>query len=256
MSLPFSSRSVAAGYARCRPPVHPGVVELALAALNAAGRRFHRALDIGCGAGLSTAPLLPVAESVTGIDPAEAMLAWAVQVVPQAHWVQSTAESLPFSAGAFDLITAAGSLNYSGVEHSLAEAARVLAPAGVLLVYDFSPGRSFGNSAALDDWFESFITRYPPAPDEGRVLDPQILAGLAPGLRIAAHNGFEIALPMRAESYTDYALTETNVAYAMRCGHSPGSLRAWCSDGIRNVFAGRIREVLFRGYFACFVPAD
>ena len=40
-----------------------------------------------------------------------------------------------------DLVTAAGSLNYTDIGKSLAEIARVLLPGGYLALYDFSTGR-------------------------------------------------------------------------------------------------------------------
>ena len=64
-----------AGYANARPPIHPLVIERVLARLNPP-RRFTRALDVGCGAGLSTRPLIAIAERCLAIDPAEAMLSW------------------------------------------------------------------------------------------------------------------------------------------------------------------------------------
>ena len=53
------------------------------------------------------------------------------------------AEAIPLGDRSVDLITAAGSLNYVDLDVLLPEAARVLMPDGVLVVYDFSAGRSF-----------------------------------------------------------------------------------------------------------------
>ena len=69
------------------------------------------------------------------------MLAHGRTLAPQAAFLVAEAERLPFAAGAFHLITAAGSINYTDRPRSLAEAARVLAPAGTMAIYDFSAGR-------------------------------------------------------------------------------------------------------------------
>lgn len=65
-----------------------------------------RALDVGCGAGLSTAALAPLARQVIGLEPISAMLAHRQTVAPRAAFVIGQAERLPFPAGSFDLVAA------------------------------------------------------------------------------------------------------------------------------------------------------
>jgi hypothetical protein len=144
------------------------------------------------------------------------------------------------------LITAAGSLNYTDLARALAEAQRVLTKDGVLVIYDFSQGRTFRDSPALDEWFIEFICRYPP-PEEGVELDPRSLAGFA----LKDYEDFEIGLGLGPEFYLECALTETNVAHAVRSGVPRTEIRAWCAASLRPVFQGGAREVLFRGYIAC-----
>ena len=167
MANPFSSAEMAVGYARSRPPVHPRVVEMAFAALGRTSP-FQRALDVGCGAGVSTRALERFATYRTGLEPAEAMLHFAAQVAPGAEFVVGAAEALPLANGALDLIAAAGSLNYVDLARFFAEASRVLTTDGVLLVYDFAAGKSFCDTCKLDEWFAEFFARYPPPPHEPR----------------------------------------------------------------------------------------
>ena len=56
---------------------------------------------------------------------------------------------MPFAAHAFDLVTAAGVLNYTDVEASLAEVARVMSVQGVFVPYDFSGGRRLREDTRL-----------------------------------------------------------------------------------------------------------
>ncbi|MGH3298748.1 MAG: class I SAM-dependent methyltransferase, partial [Trebonia sp.] len=106
MTSVYDNERLAVGYAFDRPPVHERILRSAdLAA------RADRALDVGCGAGLSTAALAPLARQVVGLEPIPAMLAHRRTVAPQASFVIGQAERLPFTAGSFDLVSAAGSLN-------------------------------------------------------------------------------------------------------------------------------------------------
>ena len=183
MSNPFGTDDMAAGYATSRPPVHPRVIEQVYRQLGRS-QPFERALDVGCGAGVSTKALAGFAKSCIGLEPAEAMLKWASTIAPSADFVVGAAEAIPLCDRSVDLITAAGSLNYANLDLFFPEAARVLAPHGVLLVYDFSPGKSLRTSTKLDEWFSSFHGRYPPPANEARELSPEILSGMNSGFRV------------------------------------------------------------------------
>lgn len=241
---------MAAGYAMARPPVHQRVIEAALRALGQ-DEPFARALDVGCGAGLSTRALSDAAVMRAGMEPAVAMLPWAAGIDPEACFVAGAAEMLPFAPSSFDLITAAGSLNYADLERFFPEARRVLTPRGVLLVYDFTPGRRFRGEGGLEEWFEEFRHSYPAPANEARALDPAILARLDSGFEMGPHARFEIALELDPEFYLAYMLTETNVAAAVRRGTPIEEIRAWCASTLAPVWNGRRHEVVFEGYYAC-----
>ncbi len=157
MTTSFESEEMAAGYARNRPPVHERVFEL----LEARGGKLQvgRALDLGCGAGLSTRVLQGRASQAIGLDPSPSMLYWAKELVPGAAFVAGAAEAIPLESGTTELVTAAGSLNYSEWKTFFVETARVLTPEGRLVIYDFEPGRSFRDIPDLDQWFEEFAAK-------------------------------------------------------------------------------------------------
>lgn len=250
MSSSFEGQAMAAGYARSRPAVHPRVLELVRTTLQWK-QPFARALDVGCGSGLSTAALDGVAVSRTGIEPVHAMTALAGVVAPGAQFCTGAAEAMPFRAASFDLLAAAGSLNYADLDRFWPEALRVLTPGGMLLVYDFSPGRSFADgSPALERWFESFVARFPYPAGDATALDPAILARIAQGFRVVAAEEFRIPLRLTPRFYLEYMLTETNVAACV------DEARVWCTETLASVWAGRPdAEVLFSGYFAVLAAA-
>jgi SAM-dependent methyltransferase len=232
------------GYARARPPVHPWVVSHIRERLT---RPVARALDVGCGAGLSTAPLTHFADICIGFDPFEPMVRQATRTAPAASFLRAAAEHLPFRDESFDLITAAGSLNYTDLDEFFPQAARVLTREGVLVVYDFSQGRTSTDSPALGPWFDQFVSRYP-RPHGGEVaISPESLAEQAKPFRVEAHESFALPLPMTLGAYIDYLMTETNVA---RAAVPAGEVREWCTETLAPVFSGTPRHVVFRGYVA------
>lgn len=229
----FSSDAMAEGYARDRPAVHPWVIAQVRDRMRNPAKR---ALDVGCGSGLSTAALHKTADHCVGVEPAEAMLAWTNQVAPNADFAVGRAEQLPFSTGAFDLITAAGSLNYCELAPALREIIRVMTSDGALVIYDFSQGKDFADSPALDEWHTEFKRRYP-APESG----PKLEAGGAL---------FSMSLPFTAERYLRYAMTETNVSNAISRGIPAGEISDWCAAELDKAFGNQTRQVVFKGYIA------
>lgn len=244
----YNSPRLAAGYAFNRPPVHSHIIQTIGQRLFAGGR-VRRALDIGCGAGLSTAALEPLAERVAGIEPVAAMLQHHRAVAPHALFVAGQAERLPFADEAFELLTAAGSVNYSDLDLFLPEAARVLMPGGMLVIYDFSAGRRLRGNTLLEEWYDAFEHRYPPLP--GYALDVRGLAYERAGLYPGSYDELEIAIPMNAASYLAYAMSETSIEAAIRRGASEAEVSVWCRDTLSPVFGNEFKEVIFDAYIAC-----
>lgn len=238
---PFDNERMAAGYARSRPAVHPHVIERIARRL---GVQPATALDLGCGTGLSTAPLATLSRRVIGIEPSASMLRWAPHTAPRAMFAAGSGESMPVRAWSIDLVTAAGSLNWSNLDRVFAEVRRVLAPGGKFVIYDFGQGQG----GALEGWHAEFTRRYPmPASAavtaEGLEREPR-------GFRMEGHEAFGVNLRMDEPGYLDYAMTETNVAAAIERGTPEAEIRDWCAGTVAEAFRGKPREVMFRGFIA------
>lgn len=243
----YQSTRLARGYAYDRPPVHPQIIAQLREHLQLR-EPLPRALDIGCGAGLSTAALESVAACVVGIEPVAPMLQFRAAVTTTAHFAVARAEQLPFADDSFDLLTAAGSLNYADLSQFLPEAARVLNANGVLAIYDFSEGKRLRGDARLEDWYAAFKARYPVPP--GYALDVRTLPYEQYSLRFARLHEMEVAVPMTHASYLRYALSETSVEQALARGENEADIEAWCRASLADIFNDGSREVLFDAYIA------
>jgi SAM-dependent methyltransferase len=238
----YDSDRLARCYAAARPPVHQAICARLFAALPE-GYRARAAIDVGCGAGASTAPLVVRAGHVLGIDPYLRMLRRARDRLPAATFVQGTAESLPVRAASIDLVTAAGSLNYTDLDRALGELARVLAPKGHLAVYDFSTGRVEPRDALSESSFRSFEQRFSwPA---GYAIDLAQLPCDRHGLAFARHEAFVIDIAMSAGEYLDYIAGETNVEAAIAGGWTEPEARQACRAIFEPLFAREARMVSF-----------
>jgi SAM-dependent methyltransferase len=246
----YDSERLAAAYACDRPPVHEHILRSARLA-----RRAERALDVGCGAGLSTAALAPLARRVIGLEPIAAMLAHRRAIAPQAGFIIGRAERLPFAAASFDLVTAAGSLNYADFPSALAEIARVLTPDGTFLLYDFSTGGRSVTGDELERWFASFERRFP-WPPGWQPLDVRELALADYGLELLDFTAVEPRLPMDLDAYLRYMLSETNVEDSIASGAcSQEEARDWCLTTLEPVFADGPLTVVIPGHVATLARA-
>lgn len=243
----YQSTRLAAGYAFHRPPVHPCIIAKLREQLQLT-KLFHRALDIGCGAGLSTTALAPIAGLSVGIEPIANMLTHHAAVSREAHFVVAQAEQLPFAAQSFDLMTAAGSLNYADLDRFFPEAVRVLTSDGMLVIYDFSEARRLRNDRRLEDWYEQFVARFPAPP--GYAMDVRTLAYAHYDLELSSYEEFEVAVPMTHQSYLQYAMSEARVERALMNGTAENDIREWCNQTLAEIFAANPRDVLFDAYIA------
>jgi SAM-dependent methyltransferase len=244
----YDSPRMARAYAFDRPPVHARIIDRIREALRI-DEPVARALDIGCGAGRSTAALEPIAWHVVGLEPVRGMLTHRREVAPRASFVVACAEQLPFAAGSFDIVAAAGALNYVDLGLFLPDLARVLAPGGVMVIYDFSAARRLRGSDALDAWYAEFERRYPPKP--GYDMDVRAIGFERAGLRLEAFEPFEVAVPMTTGQYLPYALSETGVELAVSRGVPEAGIKAWCASTLARILDDQPREVLFDAYVAC-----
>lgn len=97
-----------------------------------------RALDVGTGAGAFALALAPLVREVVGVDIVPEPLEQARARAPEnMELVEADGRSLPFPAASFDLVCSARTFHHMDrPELVVAEMARVLRPAGTMLVLD------------------------------------------------------------------------------------------------------------------------
>ena len=239
----YDSARLAHCYANDRPPVHQAICARLFAALPS-GAEMRSALDVGCGAGASVAALVAHSRHVTGVDPSPAMLREAQRRLPTSTFLQGTADALPVESEAFDLVTAAGSLNYADVHRALSEVSRVLSPDGYFAAYDFCTGRVLPEDALSASCFASFEQGFPWPP--GYPLDLEFLPYREHALALRLYDEFVVELRMSADAYIRYVMSETNVEAAISTGLSEEDARDACWSAFGPLFEREPRAVGFR----------
>lgn len=131
--------------------------------------RWQRLLDIGCGSGAISLPLLSPASHLTLLDLSESMLATARASVPEsmAGNIETRNEDFmaaTFDAQSFDLIVCVGVLAHvDSPAEFISKIARVLCPGGTLILA-FTDSKHFvGRLARLTGWLKELVApaKYP-----------------------------------------------------------------------------------------------
>jgi len=100
---------------------------------------FKNGLDVGCGAGLSTKALKLICDNVTGTDISEAMIGVCEELYKEAGYsfYVAAAEETKIPKVKYDIVTAAGVINWVEREKFLGNMQAVTGKGGLLVIYDF-----------------------------------------------------------------------------------------------------------------------
>ncbi|XP_018010499.1 uncharacterized protein LOC108667909 [Hyalella azteca] len=145
-ALIFHTDGVAEEYYHHRPSPPAALVETVVnwwkkgASNEGATLRSGRVLDVGCGTGQSTVLFKDLMATVTGVDVSKEQVDRAKKLYGSSdvlNFIVGSAESLPFSAQSFDLVTVCASIHWFDLEQFYQQVDRVLCPGGVLAVYSY-----------------------------------------------------------------------------------------------------------------------
>lgn len=236
--------SGAARYDRFRP-VYPREILAAVVEAVATAPDIGPVADVGAGTGIFTRQLaqaLPGLD-VVGIEPSAAMRREAERSGGP-RYVDGAAEALPFAAASVRGLTAAAAAHWFDRPRFYAEAARVLAPGGVLAILDY-PRDLQGSPAAAAT--EEFLIRY----GEGRAYQRPDYAGelaLLPDFSEPVSSAMPVVTAMTPDDYVEMVLSSSHArAVEARLG-VPETARSlhdlatqWADEAGRVAYGVRFR---------------
>jgi len=241
----FGHSRVARGYTAARPHFHPEVIRRIGQHVNA--RHLERALDVGCGTGLSTTPLAAIARRMVGIAAALDMII-AAAPAPGISFLVSSAEDPPFADGTFDLITVCGAINWIDRQRFLPQDRRLLHAAVTVVIYDGADLASMVDNDGLARWHrDTWLLRLPRPPRNERPLPDDQARRY--GFSLDTVEDYVLEWPFTLDSYLAFLLTQSNVTHAVeRRGESAADIESWLRRDLHPLFAGQQQRLRFGGY--------
>jgi SAM-dependent methyltransferase len=236
----FSPRTAAERYHKGRPYFHPLLAKRIQQYLS---HPVRRAVDVGCGTGLSTRALTTLASTVIGCDVSSEMLSFAPND-PSTHYCAAAAEQMPFATMAFDLLTISSVFHWLKRDAFLAEARRVLAPQGWLIIYDNYFTGQTEKSPEFSSWFrERYTQRYPSPPRNRAPFEDE--DAQAAGFIFLHREQYENTVHFSVPQLADYLTTQSNIIAAVEGGaETVDEVWQWLTTNLLPFFASA--ELPFR----------
>jgi len=244
--LLFEHDRVAVGYASARPYLHPQILAVVRGLIRPPAP-YRRALDVGCGTGLSSAALLDLAREVVGIDGSVDMLRHA-RPVTRVRYVASAAEAPPFRPATFGLVVACGSIDWVDRSRFVPRAAELLERGGWLVPLDFGDTGRSPEVPALARWYDEVFQARCPRPASA---DPMVTAEEAErhGFEAPLHRELASVASFTARQYAAFLMTESSVIAAIEYGSETADrVRGWLESELFPLFGEGARLVAFSGY--------
>lgn len=98
-------------------------------------KQSNAVLDVGCGTGLSSGPLIENGFNVSGLDVSQPMVSRAKARYPGAKWGIGAAEKIPVQNDSFEVVISGQAFHFFDRDAALKEAHRVLKKNGILSIW-------------------------------------------------------------------------------------------------------------------------
>ena len=246
----FDSKRIAQGYAK-RPWLHKSVIEQIKKDCSLPKDfMFKNGLDVGCGAGLSTKALRLICDKVTGTDIAESMIEVCDEIYgtdPSYSFYVAKAEETKIPNKKYDIITAAGCINWVDEKKFMTNMAQVLDDNGLVVIYDFGiTDRMVGNDD-YNRWYrDEYLIRFPKPPRKESKWNQ---SDLVDGFVMEKQTEYDMEYSFTLDKFVDFMMIQSNVNAQIESGRvSADKVRKWMIESLTPVFDGRERQLVFYGY--------
>lgn len=249
----FDSKRITNGYANDRPWLHKSVIEQIQAEF-VNKIPFKNGLDVGCGAGLSTKALKLICNKVTGTDISEEMVHICQIQYAASDFIfyAAKAEETKMPQSPYDIVTAAGVVDWVDKDKFLENMKLVMAENAPLILYDFWISDKMLGNPAYTDWFQSrYLTNFPKPPRNETLWEQKDIP------KIFSYDK-QTVCQMQYEfdmfSFIRFMMTQTNINSKIESGHmTEEEVLEWMQETLSPIFQERRKTLIFDGYIQIYI---
>jgi len=242
----FDSKRIAKGYAK-RPWLHKEVMEQIKKDCNI--EHLENGLDVGCGAGLSTKALRLLCAHVTGTDISPQMIAVCESIYEDSSYTfyVSKAEETKIPMQLYDIITAAGVVNWVDRDLFLDNAEKILNDSGLIVIYDFWIIDRMKNVPAYTEWYQEKYLKMFPKPYRREYVWEQ--DDLPCAFVMEKKVTYELTYEFAEDEFIDFMMIQSNVNEKIERGEfSVDEVKYWMKSSLQPIFNGKKQTLIFEGY--------
>lgn len=243
----FDFKRIAQGY-KDRPFLHGQVMEQLQKELQVT--HFHNGLDVGCGAGLSTKGLKSICDQVTGTDISEEMILVAKEMCSEEGYTffASAAETTPVSDENYDIVTAAGMVQWVEQDTFLENLHQAMEEDGVLFIYDFWISDQMIDTDSYTDWWHNqYLVNFPRPARKDNIWTKEEVG--AHHFTMEKQTTFTLRYEFDKASFIKFMLIQSNVNAKIEGeGQDIETVKAWFEETLEPIFQGQKKTLLFDGY--------
>ena len=247
-NVDFDFKRVAQGYKE-RPFLHKQVIERFQK--DVSRELFTNGLDVGCGAGLSSKALKQICGHVTGVDISREMIAVAREVcgdIQGYDFFVSSAEEIPPASMKYDIVTAAGVIQWINRENFLKNLRNIIREQGYVLIYDFCISDKMKDSKTYSEWWHNVYLKEFPKPFRNETVWTQ--QDVEPyQFSIIDQVQYEMEYQFDMDSFIKFMMIQSNVNAKIEGeGRDIEEVRRWFEQSLISVFHKEQKTAIFTGY--------
>lgn len=244
----FDDKRIAHGYASDRPWLHKSVIERLKYDLNIT-KSFHNGLDVGCGAGLSTKALKLICDNVTGTDISGEMIQVCSDTYDASEFTfyAAKAEESLLPKMPYDIVTAAGVINWVDKDAFLKNMSLVMGKNAILIIYDFWISDKMLQNDAYTEWFHNlYLTNFPKPPRNEEVWRQ---SDMPEEFIIRKQVTYQIKHEFALDSFIRFMMTQSNVnAQIQNHQKSESEIYDLMKQTLSPIFHGINQTLIFDAY--------
>ena len=244
----FDHKRIANGYAKDSPWLHKLVMDKVKSDCTL-DKSFKNGLDVGCGAGLSTKALKLICEKVAGTDISDEMIQVCKSLydTPEFTFYTAKAEETKLPETPYDIVTAAGVVNWVDKDRFLENMDSVMDKCALLIIYDFWISDKMTGNDAYTKWYhELYLANFPKPPRKEDIWQQK---DLPDNFFIKNQVTYEMEHEFDMDSFIRFMMIQSNVNAKIEDGYkTEKEIYGWMSDTLKPIFDNKQRTLIFEGY--------